>query len=406
MNHNNTPIVPANDTTPFGLRRAVMLWVRKRIQCGAFTVNWPDGKVTQLQGAKPGPSASITVHRWRAVRRFVFGGTLGLAEAYIDGDWDSPDLSAAVELGALHQGPLKESNALQSWSRFTALLRHRFRPNTKRGSKRNIAEHYDLGNAFYEAWLDPTMTYSSAVFQRDGETLETGQHNKYRRLLDISGAKEGDRVLEIGCGWGGFASLAARERGVNVTAVTISKEQHDYAAQRVYQEGLAEKIDVQLRDYRDLSEKYDHIASIEMFEAVGEKYWPAYFTKIREALAPGGRAALQIITIDDTLFPRYRRSVDFIQSHVFPGGMLPSRAALADQFRKAGLALVGDDGFGQHYARTLAEWHERFQSAWPRLTKLGFDERFRRLWTLYLAYCEGGFRAGNIDVRQIALKQG
>jgi len=173
----------------------------------------------------------------------------------------------------------------------------------------------------------------------------------------------------------------------------------------VFREGLAEKVDVQLRDYRDLTEKYDHIASIEMFEAVGEKYWPAYFTKIRDTLAPGGRAALQIITIDDDLFPRYRRSVDFIQRHIFPGGMLPSRTALTEQFRKAGLALVGDDGFGQHYARTLAEWRECFQTAWPRLINLGFDERFRRLWTLYLAYCEGGFRAGNIDVRQIALER-
>jgi len=225
MDHGNGQIMPSTDTTPFGLRRAVMLWSRKRIRFGALTVNWPDGKVSQLRGDGPGPSASITVHRWRAVRRVVFGGALGLAESYIDGDWDSPDLSATVELGALHQGPPKGNNILQSWSHFTAMLRHRFRPNSRRGSKRNIAAHYDLGNAFYEAWLDPTMTYSSAVFRRDGETLETGQHNKYRRLLDLTGASEGDQVLEIGCGWGGFASLAARERGVSVTALTISREQ-------------------------------------------------------------------------------------------------------------------------------------------------------------------------------------
>jgi len=393
------------ESMPFGARRAVTSWLRGKIRYGTFAVEWPDGRISRLTGTEPGPDAYLKVHRWRAVRRLLFGGTLGLAEAYMDGDWDSPDLAAAIELGALHQGPSKDGTLLQAWSRFTAKLHHRRRQNTRSGSKRNIAAHYDLGNTFYEAWLDPTMTYSSAVFEGADQPLETGQENKYRRLLDITGARDGDRVLEIGCGWGGFATVAAKERGVNVTALTISQEQHDYTAARVQKEGLGEKVDVQFRDYRDVTENYDHVTSIEMFEAVGEKYWPAYFGKIRDVLAPGGRAALQIITIDDTLFPRYRQSVDFIQRYVFPGGMLPSREALAQQFQKTGLKVVGDDGFGQHYARTLAEWRERFLAAWPRLTAQGFDERFKRLWTLYLAYCEGGFRAGNIDVRQIGLSR-
>ncbi len=394
-----------SESIPFGIRRAFTAWLRGKIRYGTFAVEWPDGRMSRLIGTEPGPDVYLKVHRWRSVRRLLFGGALGLAEAYLDGDWDSPDLAAAVELGALHQGPSKDWTLLQTWSRFTAKLQHGRRQNTLTGSRRNIAAHYDLGNAFYEAWLDPTMTYSSAVFEGEDEPLEAGQENKYRRLLDITGAREGDRVLEIGCGWGGFAAVAARERGVNVTALTISKEQHDYAAARVQKESLGEKVDIQFRDYRDVAEKYDHVTSIEMFEAVGEKYWSPYFDKIRDVLAPGGRVALQIITIDDMLFPRYRQSVDFIQRHVFPGGMLPSRTALAEQFRKAGLKVTGDDGFGQHYARTLSEWRQRFLTAWPRLTGQGFDDRFKRLWTLYLAYCEGGFRAGNIDVRQIGLRR-
>jgi cyclopropane-fatty-acyl-phospholipid synthase len=217
------------------------------------------------------------------------------------------------------------------------------------------------------------------------------------------GAKPGERVLEIGCGWGHFAALAARERGLRVTAITLSREQYDFAVARIAAEGLEHLVQVRLVDYRDIDERFDHVVSVEMFEAVGEEYWPAFFDKLREVLEPGGRAALQIITIEDRLFDYYRRGVDFIQRYVFPGGMLPSPRILAERVRDAGLTWLKDDGFGPDYARTLAEWRRRFEEAWPRLKRMDFDERFRRMWRLYLAYCEGGFRAGNIDVRQIAL---
>jgi len=288
-------------------------------------------------------------------------------------------------------------------AQWLARLRHSLRHNNPSGSRRNIAFHYDMGNAFFDAWLDPSMTYSSAVFEGDGQDLADAQRNKYARLLDRLGARPGERLLEVGCGWGGFARYAAAERGLEVTALTISREQYELARRRVHEDGLAEKVEVVMRDYRAEDGRYDHVASIEMFEAVGEAYWPAFFAKIAQCLKPGGRAALQIITIDDALFESYRRGVDFIQAHIFPGGMLPSEGALRREVAMAGLAWHEAEWFGQHYARTLAEWRRRFQAAWPELTRQGFDGDFRRLWTYYLAYCEGGFRAGNIDVAQIAL---
>jgi cyclopropane-fatty-acyl-phospholipid synthase len=278
--------------------------------------------------------------------------------------------------------------------------------NTRTGSRRNIAYHYDLGNAFYGEWLDPGMLYSSALFEDGANSLEAAQEQKCRRLLGLLEAKPGEHVLEIGCGWGGFACLAAKERGVKVTGITISQEQHDFAKARVQREGLAEKVDIRMVDYRDLAGRYDHVASIEMFEAVGEEYWGAFFHKVRDSLRAGGRAALQIITIDDRLFETYRRGVDFIQKYIFPGGMLPSIPALRRDTGFAGLNWLSDTGFGQHYARTLGVWRERFNEAWPVIQKMGFDERFRRMWNLYLAYCEGGFRAGNIDVVQVQLGKG
>jgi cyclopropane-fatty-acyl-phospholipid synthase len=374
-----------------------------RAPAGTLDIRWPDGRASRLGGAAPGPAAAIDFKAWRAVRRGVFGGALGLAEAYLDGEWDSPDLAALVEFGARARlvGDLAHRPLLPR--RLFDRLAHRRRANTRPGSRRNIAAHYDLGNAFYGLWLDPTLTYSSAVFARPDQSLDEAQTEKCRRLLALLAPRPGQRLLEIGCGWGHFARVAAKEAGVSVTAITLSREQHEFARRRMFEEGLAEKVSVELRDYRDVSERFDHVASVEMFEAVGEEYWPAFFGKLAGVLAPDGRAALQIITIDDALFPRYRRGVDFIQKYIFPGGVLPSLAAIEAVSRRAGLAWQGAAGFGQHYARTLAEWRRRFLAAWPPISALGFDERFRRMWTYYLAYCEGGFRAGNIDVKQIAL---
>lgn len=397
-----------NDPDRNGAGRGPRAWlvrfIDRHFEYGSLIIRWPDGKETRHVGEKAGPNAEIDVRSWRVLRRLLFGGSIGLAEGYMAGEWDSPDLAATIELGAMHRrdaAARPHRHAL--FQRFVNRLRHRARKNSKPGSRRNIAYHYDLGNDFYREWLDPTMTYSAAVFEDGANNLETAQIHKCRRLLDMLDAKPGERILEIGCGWGQFASIAARERGLHVTAITLSKEQHDFAAARIAAEGLADQVQIRLVDYRDIDETFDHVVSVEMFEAVGEEYWPVFFDKLRDVLKPGGRAALQIITIEDRLFEYYRRGVDFIQRYVFPGGMLPSPRILADRVRDAGLTWLKDDGFGLDYARTLAEWRRQFDAAWPRLRRLDFDERFRRMWRLYLAYCEGGFRAGNIDVRQIAL---
>jgi cyclopropane-fatty-acyl-phospholipid synthase len=369
---------------------------------GSLRLRWPDGVETVIAAAAPGPAAVIHLHRWRAVRRAMLGGAMGLAEAYLDRDWESPDLASVIEFGAHLQrsGNLKRRPSLPQ--RWLDLWRHRGNANSLTRARANIAAHYDLGNTFYQHWLDETLTYSSAIFERAGQPLDEAQRNKYRRLLSLLAPAPDARLLEIGCGWGQFACLAAKEAGAKVTAITLSKEQLEFARRRVFSEGLAERVSVELCDYRDVRGRFDRIASIEMIEAVGEEYWPVFFAKLAESLAPGGRAALQAITIDETLFPRYRRGADFIQKYVFPGGMLPSATALRHEGERAGLAWIGADRFGSHYAETLAAWRRRFHAAWDRIAALGFDERFKRLWTYYLAYCEGGFRAGNIDVRQVA----
>lgn len=389
-------------SAPRGLRARLIAAFLRDPPAGTLRLRWPDGVVTVTAGTAPGPEAVVHLHRWRAVRRALLGGALGLAEAYLDGDWDSPDIAAAIEFGAHLQraGHLKRRPSLPQ--RWLDRWRHRANANTRLRARANIAAHYDLGNTFYQQWLDETLTYSSAIFERADQPLGEAQRNKYRRLLALLAPAPDAKLLEIGCGWGQFACLAAKEAGVKVTAITLSREQLEFARRRVFAEGLAERVSVELCDYRDVRGDYDRVASIEMIEAVGEEYWPIFFGKLAECLAPGGRAALQAITIDETLFPRYRRSADFIQKYVFPGGMLPSAAALRREGERAGLAWLGADRFGTHYADTLAAWRRRFHAAWDRIAALGFDERFKRLWTYYLAYCEGGFRAGNIDVRQVA----
>jgi cyclopropane-fatty-acyl-phospholipid synthase len=389
--------------------RGLGAWVARRLQrhmrYGGLAVRWPDGGVSRITGPRSGPDAEVQLHSWRGLRRLIFGGSIGLAEAYMAGEWDSPDLATAVELAAMHRRDAGSTVGPAPIFGWATRLRHSRNANSRTGSRRNIAFHYDLGNDFYGQWLDPTMLYSSAVFTHDGESLEAAQINKCRRLLSLLDPQPGQSLLEIGCGWGTFARLAAKERGVSVTAITLSQEQHDYARQKVFEDGLADKINVVLRDYRDVTDRYDHVASIEMFEAVGEKYWPVFFAKVRDGLNRGGRAAMQIITIDDRLYPSYRKGVDFIQRYIFPGGMLPSTQVLRQQAEKAGLLWAGDTGFGLDYAKTLGLWRERFVTAWADIAKLGFDERFKRMWALYLAYCEGGFRAGNIDVRQVAFQR-
>lgn len=379
--------------------------VQRHLRRGELAVTWPDGGNSLFQGAAEGPRAQLTLHHWRALGRLVAGGSPAFADAYIDGDWDSDDPALLIELGARNReamdGPFRGSRVAHAVRRRL----HTRRANTRTGSRRNIAAHYDIGNTFYRTWLDDSMTYSSAVYATDDATLAAAQDEKYRRILAMLDAQPGQHILEIGCGWGGFALFAARH-GLRVTGITLSREQHDEATRRAAAAGVSDRIDIRLMDYRDLEGRFDHAVSIEMIEAVGEAFWPSYFAKVGSLLADSGRFAVQAITIDEPLFEPYRNDPDFIQTHIFPGGMLPSLPRLRAAAATAGLATATVDAYGLHYARTLREWRDRFVAAWPQIAPQGFDTRFFRLWNLYLAYCEGGFRAGTIDLHQVLLKRG
>lgn len=377
-----------------------------RIRLGRLSVTLPDGGARVFEGPEPGPSAALQVRHPRFFRRTLTGGHVAFAEAYMDDDCNAADLTALLELAGLNEAAFGAVIEGEPRARVAQRLVHRLRPNSRGGAKRNIARHYDLGNAFYELWLDPSMTYSSAVFEHPAQDLEAAQVNKYRQIARLAGIEPGHEVLEIGCGWGGFAAWAAREIGCRVTAITISRAQYDYAARRLRAAGLGERVDLRLQDYRELGGSYDRIVSIEMLEAVGEGYWQRYFAALRDCLKPGGRAALQLIAIAEEFFEVYRRETDFIQRYIFPGGMLPSSSMLRRQIRDTGLDWRGAEGFGPHYARTLRTWHKAFDEAWYRIAPLGFDERFRRMWKYYLAYCEAGFNIGRIDVLQAALSKG
>ncbi len=372
---------------------------------GRLAVRLPNGESHELKGRQAGPSATLVVKDYGFARRVLASGDIGFAEGYMADEWDTPQLAELLEVLVRNYEGIQRLFRGNPVMQAVHWVRHRLNRNSREGARKNIHAHYDLGNAFYETWLDRTMTYSSAVFETPGEALETAQTRKYRRLAEAMDLKAGHRVLEIGCGWGGFAEYAAREVGAHVTGITISQSQHDYAVRRLAEAGLADRTDIRMVDYRDVDGRFDRVASIEMFEAVGQEYWPAYFGKIREVLVPGGRAALQIITIDDALFGGYDKRTDFIQKYVFPGGMLPSEAALKPIIDRAGLAWGEVERFGHSYADTLKRWDERFSAAWDQIRHMGFDERFRRLWRFYLAYCEAGFRADRINVVQLALSR-
>ena len=381
-----------------------LAWARV-CRAGQLTVVFPAGQRRVFDFPEPGPAVTMELHNGRLLLALLQGGDLGLAESYMAGDWSTPDLAAVIEFGLVNEQALAAQLGGRGIIRALANLRFRLQGNTRAGARRNIAYHYDLGNDFYRLWLDQGMTYSSAVFTPETRTLEQAQVEKYRRIIEAGDIRPGHRVLEIGCGWGGFAEYAAREAGAEVTAITISREQAAFARQRLADAGLAERTSVQLIDYRDVTGTYDRIVSIEMFEAVGEENWPAYFASVRDRLVPGGKALLQVITVADHRFARYRQRVDFIQRYIFPGGMLPSPSALRAEFARAGLADEGTSWFGESYAATLRLWHERFQACWPAVAELGFNDRFRRMWTYYLNSCEACFRAGSTDVGHFLLSR-
>jgi cyclopropane-fatty-acyl-phospholipid synthase len=379
--------------------------IARRVRRGTLELHFPDGTRERVLGPEPGPEADLRLNNGRLARRLLFGGTAAFGESYARGDWDSRDVTRLLLLLDLNRDVFDEDGVDSSLlGRVAARLKHALRANTIRGSRRNIHAHYDLGNEFFAAWLDQNMLYSSALFDGKPRDLAAAQLAKCRELACSIDLHPGQRLLEIGSGWGTFALLAAKEFGARVTSITISREQYEHARRRVFEEKLGEQVDIRLEDYRNVDGRFDRIASIEMFEAVGEAYWPIFFARLRARLTDAGRAGLQIITIADERFAAYRRSPDFIQRYIFPGGMLPSLAALAAQYERAGLAEVGRRAFAHDYARTLEEWRERFDAAWPRIAPLGFDEYFRRLWRYYLAYCEAGFRSGAIDVVQTVVR--
>ncbi|WP_291992420.1 cyclopropane-fatty-acyl-phospholipid synthase family protein [Candidatus Accumulibacter sp. ACC003] len=391
--------------------RAVLALLDK-IAHGALEVRLPDGDRLRFgQLADGDVGALLEIASWSAFDRVIERGDVGFAEAWIDGHWHSPDLTALLTLLANNRQSLSQAVYGHWWGLLSARLRHLLNANTRAGARRNIIAHYDLGNDFYRLWLDPTMSYSSALYSSDApRSMAAAQLAKYRRIIKQLDARRGQRVLEIGCGWGAFAETAAREAGLHVVGLTLSPAQHQFAGQRMRLAGVEQQVQIELRDYRELlgegserGERFDHIVSIEMFEAVGERWWPTYFATLQRLLAPGGRAVVQSITIRDDLFARYRRGTDFIQQHVFPGGMLPSPSVFGKRAARAGLDVRDSFAFGRDYARTLAEWSVNFEQQWPAIAAQGFDERFRRLWRFYLAYCQAGFNSGATDVMQFEL---
>ncbi len=368
---------------------------------GTLDMTLPDGRIVRCGGLEPGPAAQMTIYNYNFAWRLARGGDIGIAEAYLRREWDTPDLTQFLYVFCVNHDLIQSMLGDRPIARFAQSVRHWFNRNTKKQARRNIYAHYDIGNSFYSAWLDPSMTYSSALFEDDTPDLTAAQNNKYRRLAEAINLQPGQTVLEIGCGWGGFAEYAAKNYGAKVVGLTISTEQRDFALKRMQAAGLNEKVEIRFQDYRDERGQYDRIASIEMIEAVGEQFWPQYFSQLRDRLVPGGFAGIQAITIQDKFFNTYRREVDFIQRYVFPGGMLPSPQVLKSLGEKFGVPVIRERIFGEDYAKTLATWRDNFRAAWPNLMPLGFDERFRRLWEYYLAYCEAGFLSGNIDVRQV-----
>jgi len=388
-------------TSSLPLHVSSILSALTKIEIGALSVKLPNGKAYRFDSGVEGPDADITLNNWQLPKRALIGGSIGIAESYMDRDWDSSDVTTFLELFSVNYDLGDEMTSPNFIQVVMERFRHWMNTNTKRGSKKNISAHYDLGNEFYSLWLDKSMTYSSAIYEKDTNSLEAAQQAKYRSLVERTGISDGDKVLEIGCGWGGFAEYVAKHTDAHLTGLTISQEQLDFAQKRIFDAGLNEKVTFKFQDYRDETGKYDKIASIEMFEAVGEKYWPAYFEKVRDCLIKGGKAGLQIITISDRSFDKYRSRPDFIQKYVFPGGMLPSPSALSKLAQDHGLLEEAPRIFGQDYARTLAEWRVTFWEKWDQIKLLGFDDRFKRMWEFYMHYCEAGFKAENIDVRQV-----
>jgi cyclopropane-fatty-acyl-phospholipid synthase len=399
-NITSTPLALDTKTGWFNRRLLSLLHSKfdKRIK-GRLLIELPNKQLLEFgEHESNGYQGHIRLKNFRALKRLVRGGTIGFAEGYMDGDWSSSDEVALMRWALHNEALIKDLLNGHPVLRIINRLFHLGKANSKRGSRKNISYHYDLGNDFYSTWLDRSFTYSSALFNSPEDSLEQAQLNKYRRICEMLDLQPGQTILEVGCGWGGFAELAAGEFGAHVYGITLSKEQLSFAENRIKSAGLDNLVKLELIDYRDVTGSYDHIVSIEMFEAVGEENWPTYFEMLKTRLKPSGKAVLQIISIENKRFIEYRKRTDFIQRYIFPGGMLPSPNQLNEEIKQAHLTLNEDLLFGQDYAKTLSIWREQFETAWPSVKKQGFDERFKRMWIFYLTYCEAGFAEQSIDV--------
>jgi cyclopropane-fatty-acyl-phospholipid synthase len=404
--HELNPHTSSQHETALPTQAKLIYRVLNNLEYGALVFTSPEGRTTTFKGKHDGPHADIRFADWGVAREVIKSAEIGLAECYRDHRLSSSNLTAFLQLCAVNAQALEKVFYGNPFIALFFRLKHFFRNNTRRGSKKNIAAHYDLSNDFYQLWLDETMTYSSALF--DGNhalTLEFAQAAKYERILQILNPQPGETILEIGCGWGGFAEHAVKTRGVNIHGITLSTEQLSFAKARIERLGFAKNATFELIDYRDVTAQYDHIVSIEMFEAVGERYWPTYFQAVHDRLRPNGRAVIQAITIDEEAFPRYRATSDFIREFIFPGGMLAPVSRFIHDAKQAGLSADTPHLFGLDYAETLRRWLERVNLQADKMSKAKFDEKFLQIWRFYLCYCEAGFRAKRTDVMQITLKR-
>ena len=403
----STPNARAFDLPHDAPRTArAVLRLLARLRHGSLTLQLPDGRMQRF-GSQTLPHATLVLHNWRPCSAALKSGDIGFAESFIAGDWSTPNLTELLRVLVKNRAEV-EDVVYGTWAgRLLYRIKHLLHRNTRANSQKNIHAHYDLGNAFYQLWLDDSMNYSAAIFDGDlAQPMALAQATKVRRALTEAGVKPGDRVLEIGCGWGALAEMACTEFGAAVTGVTLSTEQLAFAQARMQRLGVTTRSDLRLQDYRDIQDApFDAICSIEMVEAVGREYWPTYFATVAKLLKPGGKACVQSIVIDDALFERYLGSTDFIQQYIFPGGCLPCPREFRAQARAAGLEVVNEYAFGHDYAETLKRWRERFLAQREAVLQGGFDERFMRIWEFYLAYCEAAFMENNIDVLQVTLQK-
>lgn len=394
-----------NNNSEYKQKIDLFLSVLKQSKFGSISVFHKNKILLDFKGTESGPQADINIINEKCLDDFFIKGDLGWAESYIQKNWETKNLSMFLEWGAKNFHEFSKFIRGKWYIIFYLRLKHYLNSNSKKGSKKNINFHYDLGNKFYEKWLDKSMTYSSAYFKKENESLLSAQINKYQNLANLVQIKPGDKVLEVGCGWGGFSEFLATKYKANVTAITISKNQYLAVKKRISEKKLKKLIRVELKDYRDIEGKFDKIVSIEMFEAVGEKYWDIFFNKLSQSLNVNGCIGLQTITIEEKFFKTYKKFPDFIQTYIFPGGMLPSIPAITKLMSNSGLEIEKNVMFGSHYAKTLKHWRESFQKSISSLKTLGFNEKFHRMWQYYLSYCEGGFRSGNINVGQFLIKK-